>query len=226
MEEKIMNRMEASLLDSNDQKLYWTIRGGEREQIRSSDVLPPYLQESSAFTNPINIAPENNPSDEDAQDSSSQGSNASSLSPKIYSLSPEELATSSEDIMMDNDVEVEYEWVQRDAGKLNPTNPNFEDFNAHEYYLDENTRGKWLVILYTDNCGAQYKCRFNISSVASTTERHEFATTVHRFASKFRFKGKWDGEGKVIKTFWKNNELKHKGVYDVATAVEHANEEM
>ena len=196
-----------------------------------SDILPPYLQESSAFTNPINNAPENHPSDEDTQDSSSQRSNASSLScspAKANSLSSEELATSSEDInmTMDNDVEVEYEWVRRDAGELNPTNPNFEDFKAHEYYLDENRRGKWLTIIYTDNCGAQYKCRFNISSVASTAERHEFTTTVHRFASKFRFKGNWDGEGKVIKTFWKNNELKHKRTYNATTAVEHAHEEM
>ena len=82
-----------------------------------SDILPPYLQESSAFTNPINNAPENHPSDEDTQDSSSQRSNASSLScspAKANSLSSEELATSSEDInmTMDNDVEVEYEWVR------------------------------------------------------------------------------------------------------------------
>ena len=161
MEEKVTNRMEASALNSNDQRLYWTIQGGEREYMNSSDILPPYLQESSAFSTPKKISSENNPCGEDTQESSQHSnSNSPSCSPaKDNSLSSEQSMT-SEDIhmMMGNDVEVEYEWVRQDAGELDHTNPNFEDFKAHEYYLDESRRGKWLIILYTDNCGNQYKC--------------------------------------------------------------------
>lgn len=63
-------------------------------------------------------------------------------------------------------------------------------------------------IVNTDGCAAQYKCRQTQMAVANCAERHKDILVTHRVAPKFSFKGNWDADGKVLKKFLKDGELK------------------
>jgi len=70
-------------------------------------------------------------------------------------------------------------------------------------------------IVWTDNCPNQYRCRQNFLSVAKAASyRNHTSIIVHKFAQKYRFKGPWDGTGKLTQTIL-NNELKYER-YSVA----------
>ena len=62
-------------------------------------------------------------------------------------------------------------------------------------------------IVHTDNCPTQYKCRQNFWHVASAADTVD-ARVIHKFASKYRFKGSWDATGKIVKSCIMKNELK------------------
>ena len=64
------------------------------------------------------------------------------------------------------------------------------------------------IIIWTDNCSGQYKCRHNIFQVVTLPSRFESIEVVtHRYAQVFNFKGGHDSEGRVIKEEIKNGEL-------------------
>ena len=88
--------------------------------------------------------------------------------------------------------------------------------------------GKTLktAMLWTDNCGGQYKCRQNFLKIALSPDDPRKVTISHTFAAKYGFKGPWDAAGKIIKQWRKSKELRmHKTgektrmatVYDVFT---------
>jgi hypothetical protein len=62
------------------------------------------------------------------------------------------------------------------------------------------------VGVWTDNCAGQYKCKYNFYKIATFGDRHDGVTLDHSFAQKFCFKGPWDGAGKVVKSFIRNQE--------------------
>jgi hypothetical protein len=66
------------------------------------------------------------------------------------------------------------------------------------------------VILWTDNCACQYKCRQNFLQIATFVERFPGVRISHRFAQKYDFKGVWDAAGKVIKQYMRQQELTKK----------------
>ena len=63
-------------------------------------------------------------------------------------------------------------WVLRDAGSLDPSDLDFSDVKEHEYYIEDTEEGRFLVWIHPDNCGNQYKNRYNISTVASFPEHY------------------------------------------------------
>ncbi len=246
----IWKTMEASISESNNQRLCWKTKSWVAKQnleaSRNSGTssvasMPPTCHDDETLQQG---AVGNTPSP--PQGSSLQGSTISSSCSRDEN--EESLVQAFQDISMNSDessdesshdntsahtpkqltrktvdgVECEYEWVQYNAGNLDPNDLDYEDFKAHEYYIDETSQGRIQNILYTDNCGNQYKCRFNISAVACHAERHLNHICTHRYATKFRFKGNWDGEGKVTKAFWRSCESKGirifnaKGAFDIA----------
>jgi len=62
-------------------------------------------------------------------------------------------------------------------------------------------------IVHTDNCPTQYKCQQNFWHVAAAADTID-ARIIHKFASKYRFKGSWDATGKIVKSCILKNELK------------------
>jgi hypothetical protein len=62
------------------------------------------------------------------------------------------------------------------------------------------------AIIWTDNCGGQYKCNQNVFKVATSSERTGVELD-HRFAQKYGFKGVWDAAGKVIKQMMRDEGL-------------------
>ena len=57
-----------------------------------------------------------------------------------------------------------------------------------------------INIVWTDNCGTQYKCRQNFYHVAnSSIGLTSKGIIVHKFAQKYWFKGPWDAYSKVVK---------------------------
>lgn len=54
------------------------------------------------------------------------------------------------------------------------------------------------VIIWTDNCAGQYKCKYNFWKLATFHERHG-VNIRHRFAQKYGCKGPWDAAGKALK---------------------------
>ena len=88
-------------------------------------------------------------------------------------------------------------------------------------YDHNGKRKPYTYFIVTDNCTGQYKCRHNFIFLASICS-HEFKENnirfEHVFASKYRFKGTWDGEGKVTKLMIRHNELKGIGASDTLSA--------
>jgi hypothetical protein len=70
------------------------------------------------------------------------------------------------------------------------------------YKAEFNARGETLtyVIVWTDNCPNQYKCKENFVHIIKM-EQIVGIFVVHCFAVKDNFKGVWDGAGKVMKNF-------------------------
>jgi len=71
------------------------------------------------------------------------------------------------------------------------------------HYIQEfAAQGKVLemAILWTDNCGNQYKCKECFSLIWLTYQEIN-VRILHNFAVKDNFKGVWDGAGKVAKDF-------------------------
>ena len=65
------------------------------------------------------------------------------------------------------------------------------------------------VRIYTDNCGAQYKCRQNFYNLSKLPEKNDRVVIAeHLFAPIYGFKGPWDAAGKVAKYLVKNMEKK------------------
>lgn len=65
-------------------------------------------------------------------------------------------------------------------------------------------------VVWTDNCPTQYKCRQNFVKVANASTTLKYKTNiVHKFASKYRFKGSWDATGKLVKERIHNLEMKY-----------------
>ena len=64
-----------------------------------------------------------------------------------------------------------------------------------EYYdnlnLEMNNMNITENIIYTDNCGNQYKCE-EIFQVANFNIKNEKSQITHKFADKYNFKGPWD----------------------------------
>ena len=68
------------------------------------------------------------------------------------------------------------------------------------------------VQIYTDNCGAQYKCQqnfFNLSKLPMKNDNVVIAE--HLFAPIYGFKGPWDAAGKVAKYLVKKMEKQEAG---------------
>ena len=67
-----------------------------------------------------------------------------------------------------------------------------------KYYKDI---GKVIsrVILWTDNCGGQYKCRQSILNMLKHAILYPNTFAMHLFASLYSFKGPWDSAGKLAK---------------------------
>ena len=55
------------------------------------------------------------------------------------------------------------------------------------------------IILWTDNCPTQYKCRFFFYQIATHSQRFTNSTLIHKFAQKYNFKGSWDALMTVIR---------------------------
>ena len=66
------------------------------------------------------------------------------------------------------------------------------------------------VVLWTDNCCNQYKCRFNFWKLATFYERMGVRIR-HRFAQKYGFKGTWDAAGRTLKAFLLKVEMRMPG---------------
>jgi hypothetical protein len=63
------------------------------------------------------------------------------------------------------------------------------------------------VVIWTDNCVGQYKCRQNFLKIATFSQRVNHVRVSHRYAQKYDFKGVWDAAGKVIKQYMRKLEL-------------------
>jgi hypothetical protein len=63
------------------------------------------------------------------------------------------------------------------------------------------------VVVWTDNCGGQYKCQQNFLKIATSPSGKRRIQVEHRFAQKYQFKGVWDAAGKVLKHWMVNFEL-------------------
>jgi len=70
------------------------------------------------------------------------------------------------------------------------------------YIKEFEERGQKLsfVILWTDNCPNQYKCKENFVGILKIEELFGILVA-HCFAIKDNFKGVWDGAGKVVKNY-------------------------
>jgi hypothetical protein len=64
------------------------------------------------------------------------------------------------------------------------------------------------VLLWTDGCPGQYKCRQNFLKVAQFPQRHPGLELVHSFAATGQFKGLHDAAGKTAKTNLTKRELR------------------
>lgn len=87
---------------------------------------------------------------------------------------------------------------------------------------DDGVFDEFVYYVVSDNCAAQYKCRQNFFFVASVCAREFAARNVrleHVFATKYRFKGNWDGEGKVLKAMLKYLEKRNIRSPDALSAV-------
>jgi len=69
------------------------------------------------------------------------------------------------------------------------------------------------VIVWTDNCGGQYKCNQNFYKIATAADRLQGVEVKHRFAQKYCFKGVWDGAGMVVKHKIRSDEIACTGRY-------------
>jgi hypothetical protein len=75
-----------------------------------------------------------------------------------------------------------------------------------------------LIIVWTDNCAAQYKCNHNFLKVARLASTIEGVKIKHQFAQKYHFKGVHDTSGKVPKAKIRALELERKKGERVANA--------
>ena len=78
-------------------------------------------------------------------------------------------------------------------------------------YNEDGKRKPFVYYVITDDCSAQYKCRQNfifMASICNDMFPNNNIRIEHVFANKYRFKGTWDGEGKVTKFVVSQNELK------------------
>jgi hypothetical protein len=85
--------------------------------------------------------------------------------------------------------------------------------NESTRVLQYDERGNELVFTYficTDACAGQYRCRQNFLSAAKICceKVRNKIRIVYSIATKFGFKGEWDGEGGVSKARLKSEELK------------------
>ena len=74
--------------------------------------------------------------------------------------------------------------------------------------------GLRIEIIWTDNCGGQYKCKQNFFKIATFSERHTGVAAVHHYAQKYHKNTTsrvWDGAGKVIKTHLRKKEDSQQG---------------
>ena len=71
------------------------------------------------------------------------------------------------------------------------------------------------IIVHTDNCPTQYKCRQNFNLNEQLSNKHK-VTLVHKFAQKYGFKGPWDGTSKLIKSAISKQEMKYIRVANAA----------
>ena len=62
-------------------------------------------------------------------------------------------------------------------------------------------------IVHTDNYPTQYKYQQSFWQVAAAADTTD-ARIIHKFASKYRFKGSWDATGKIVKNCILKNKLK------------------
>ena len=67
------------------------------------------------------------------------------------------------------------------------------------------------LIIWTDNCSGQYKCRQNFFDLSKIPYSHPYIEEVeHCFAQVYGFKGPWDAAGKVVKAKIKSLESEQK----------------
>ena len=69
--------------------------------------------------------------------------------------------------------------------------------------VERNIGMRKKTIVWTDNCPTQHKCRQNFLHIAK--KRNE--SFIHKFATKYHFKGPWDGCGKRLKKHMWDSEL-------------------
>jgi hypothetical protein len=70
----------------------------------------------------------------------------------------------------------------------------------HQREFEERLQELTFVMVWTDNCPNQYKCRQNFSGIIKI-EKVLGILVVHCFAVKDNFKGPWDGAGKNAKNY-------------------------
>jgi hypothetical protein len=81
------------------------------------------------------------------------------------------------------------------------------DSLIEHYHLRFKGRQLDRVVVWTDNCGGQYKCQQNFLKIATSPSGKRRIQVEHRFAQKYQFKGVWDAAGKVLKHWLVNFEL-------------------
>jgi hypothetical protein len=89
------------------------------------------------------------------------------------------------------------------------------DWNFHtacvdriqEYYKKQ--EDIQITDFWTDNCGPQYKCKYNMVHIAKQSTKLDSKHSVqHNYAQIYQFKGVWDAAGKVVKDRIKEMEMK------------------
>jgi hypothetical protein len=92
--------------------------------------------------------------------------------------------------------------------------------------FEERQQKLTFVIVWTDNCTNQYKCRQNFAGIINT-EKILGILVVHCFAVKDNFKRVWDGAGKVAKNFlWRQEQEKTRSANALECFINTKNEEL
>ena len=100
-----------------------------------------------------------------------------------------------------------------------------ENENRRKVKMRDGVHVPFVYYIETDNCPGQYKCRHNFVFIASICNDYlnkifpgRNVRIEHVFAQKYRFKGVWDGEGKVTKKMLRDSELSNVRTYDATSA--------